>query len=218
MPEVDVSIAIVEDLGEIRSGLQALINGFDGYRCELVFANAEDAMVGLAEAAPDAILMDIGLPGMSGIEATRLLTQAREDLQIIMLTVYEANEQIFESLAAGASGYVLKNARPEELIAAVDEVIRGGSPMSGAIARRVVEHFRKPLVAPIETNPAMASLSPREAEILALVVQGIRLREIAERLHISRETVRTHTRHIYRKLQVTSRAEAAAVVTGHSPK
>lgn len=205
-----VTIAIVEDIAEIRNGLQLLINGVAGYRCDQVFDSAESALEVLSGSPPDIVLMDIGLPGLSGIEATSILSKTHPDLQIVMLTVYEENEYIFESLAAGAIGYVLKNAAPHELLHAVEQVISGGSPISGAIARRVVEHFRKPTI-----DPKLGSLSPRETEILDLLVQGIRFKEIAERLFISRETVRTHTRNIYKKLQVTSRAEAAAVVGGH---
>ena len=204
-----VDVAIIEDIAEIREGLRVLIDGVAGYQCAMAFPSAEDALASLSTFAADVVLMDIGLPGMSGIEATKQIKSQQPDTQIIMLTVYEDNENIFDSLAAGATGYVLKNTPPNELIGALEQVIAGGSPMSGAIARRVVEHFRAP-----EQDPALATLSPRESEILDLLVQGIRFKEIAERLFISPETVRTHTRHIYEKLQVSSRAEAAAVVAG----
>ena len=160
-----VEVCIVEDLDEIREGLQALIDDVEGYTCPITFESAETALEHLARHGVDVVLMDIGLPGMSGIDATRKIKSAHPDTQIIILTVYEDNDYIFDSLAAGATGYVLKNAAPDELLSAVQQVMAGGSPMSGAIARRVVEHFQVS-----EQHPGLTQLSPREAEILDLVV------------------------------------------------
>ncbi len=209
-----VNIAIVEDNQEIRDGLAGLIGDVKGYACAHTFGSGEAALDVLCRSPVDVVLMDIELPGISGIETTSKLKARQPQTQVIMLTVYQDNERIFHSLAAGATGYVLKHTSPDDLLAAVDEVLQGGSPISGAIARRVVDYFRE--AQPVAA-PNLDALSKREAQILQLVVQGLQFREIAERLHISKETVRTHTRHIYEKLQVRSRAQATALVAGTAP-
>jgi DNA-binding NarL/FixJ family response regulator len=154
--------------------------------------------------------MDIGLPGMNGIEAVRELKRLRPNVQAMMLTVYEDNEHVFEALRNGATGYVLKTTPPDDLIDALGQLHAGGSPMSSAIARRVVEAFHRAPLVPDHETP----LTPREEEILDLLVQGFRYREIGEQLFISLDTVRTHVRHVYEKMHVRSRAEATAKVLG----
>jgi DNA-binding NarL/FixJ family response regulator len=197
---------LVEDQAEVRAGLEAVIESADGFTCAGSFGNAEAALTRMATDRPDVVLMDIGLPGISGIEATRRLKGAPRPPQIIMLTVYEDASRIFESLKAGATGYVLKSTPADQLLGAIREVHLGGSPMSSSIARRVVEEFHR---GSAEPNPA-ADLTAREREILELLVGGYRYKEIGQRLTISLDTVRTHIRHIYEKMQVRSRTEATA--------
>jgi DNA-binding NarL/FixJ family response regulator len=199
-----INIAIVEDNVEIREGLAVLINGSDGFHCVATFANAEDALVDLLKARPDVVLMDINLPRMSGIECTRKLKQIQPGLPVMVLTVYDDDDKIFDSLAAGASGYILKKTPPAKLLEAIVELHNGGSPMSSRIARKVVETFRSTEVSSKDTE----NLSKRELEILSYLAKGYQYKEIAETLFISIETVRTHIRNIYEKLHVRSRSEA----------
>jgi len=199
-----INVAIVEDNDEIRDGLAMLIGGSEGYRCMATYSNAEDALSDLVRKKPDVVLMDINLPRMSGIECTRKLKQLRSDLSIVMLTMYDDDEKIFESLKAGARGYILKKTPPAKLLEAILEVHSGGSPMSSRIARRVVQTFQA-----LGTSTAeRENLSKRENEILGYLAKGYRYKAIAETLSISTETVRTHLRNIYEKLQVHSRSEA----------
>ena len=200
-----ITVAIVEDDAGIRDALMRVLGRAPEFRCLGWYENAEDALRELPAAKPDVVLMDINLPGMSGVECVRKLKAQEFPAQVLMLTVYEDSEQIFESLAAGASGYLLKRTPPSELLEAIRDVHTGGAPMSSQIARKVVASFRN--VAP--TNPT-AELSPREQEILGWLAQGFLIKEIAERLGIGFDTVRTHIRRIYEKLQVHSRAQAVA--------
>lgn len=199
-----INVAIVEDSKEIREGLEILLNGSDGYYCVGAFATGEDALLGLLSRKPDVVLMDINLPGVSGIECTRRLKQQRPGLPIMVLTVFEDDEMIFESLKAGASGYLLKKTPPARLLDAILDVHAGGSPMSSRIARKVVATFQALGTSSKETE----NLSPREHEIMAYLAKGYRYKEIADALFISVETVRTHLRNIYDKLHVRSRSEA----------
>ncbi len=199
-----IKISIVEDDDQIRKGIMKLIDGYDGFNCIGSFASAEAALEGIPLQKPDVILMDINLPQMSGIECVQSLTKDYPEIQIIMLTIYEDSRLIFESLKAGASGYLLKRASPEELLQAIKDVKNGGSPMSSQIARKVVQYFQK------STPPDDISkkLTQREEEILDLLSKGFRYKEIAEKLFISIETVHSHIHKIYEKLQVRSRTEA----------
>lgn len=201
---MDIRIAIVEDEDTVREGLRILIDGTQGFECVALYPNAEDALVDLKNVDVDIILMDIHLPGMSGIDCVRRLKAEDADYLILMLTIYEDDEEIFKSLAAGASGYILKKTPPSKLLEAISDACNGGSPMSSQIARRVVAFFQKQ----DKPDPQIESLSERENEILSYLVKGYRYREIAEKLCISIETVRTHLRNIYSKLQVHSRTEA----------
>jgi DNA-binding NarL/FixJ family response regulator len=209
---MSISVSIVEDDAEVRSTLARLINGSAGYRCVSQHASAEDALQGIPKVRPDVALMDINLPGMNGVECVRRLKPLLPQTQIIMLTVYQNTEHIFNALAAGATGYLLKQTPPAELMAAIENVYGGGSPMSSHIARKIVQSFQQ--------MPAGAdgadSLSPREAQVLDLLTKGYLYKEIADTMQVTYATVHTHIRHIYEKLHVHSRTEAVAKHLGQT--
>jgi len=199
-----ISVSIVEDNDKLRATLAHVLNRADGFCCVSQHANAEDAIKNLAPARPDVVLMDINLPGMDGVECVRQLKRLVPETQVMMLTVYEDTENIFNALAAGASGYLLKRTSSKELLAAIQELRRGGSPMTMHIARKVVQSFQKGL----SSVEATESLSEREQQVLDLLSQGLMYKEIADKLAISYETVHTYIRRIYEKLQVRTRIEA----------
>ncbi len=199
-----IRIAVVEDDKTVREGLQILLNGSPGFSCVATYGNGEDAVADLSAVLPDVVLMDINLPGISGIECILALKEQKVPIQFIMLTVFEDSDDIFHSLSAGASGYLLKQTPPVKLLEAIQDVYRGGSPMSGEIARKVVQSFQHPL----PDYAAANGLTKREDEILGYLVKGYFYKEIAGELFISVETVRTHIRNIYEKLQVRTRSEA----------
>ena len=200
-------IAIVEDNTTLRQYLAALVGGTPGHTCVCACASAEEALIEIPVNRPDVVLMDIHLPGESGIACTARLREKMPRLQVIMLTVYKDIKTIFQALKAGACGYVLKRADEKEILAAIAEVRAGGAPMTSEIARMVVRSFMEPpAVPPAETE----QLSAREMEILALLAEGLSNKEIGTRLYISVATVRTHLMHIYHKLHVRCRTEAAA--------
>jgi RNA polymerase sigma factor (sigma-70 family) len=201
-----LSISIVEDNDKLRGTLARVLSRAEGFRCVSQYPSAEDALKDLPNVKPDVVLMDINLPGMSGVECVRQLKPLLPETQVMMLTVYEDTENIFKALAAGANGYMLKRTSTKELIEAIHEVKRGGSPMTMHIARKVVQSFqRNALVQPTEI------LSEREQQVLDLLSQGLIYKEIAEKLGISYETVHTYIRRIYEKLQVRTRTEAVAM-------
>jgi DNA-binding NarL/FixJ family response regulator len=204
-----IRVAIVEDDDLLRSTLMALIDGADGVTCTAAYASGEDALAGIPREPADVILMDIMLPGMSGIDCVRQLKAVLPDVDIIMLTMFEDEGEVLESVRAGASGYLLKRTPQAMILDAITTVNAGGSPMTSSIARKVVQLLGHPPPAPQTPDEDLASLSPREVEILNCLAQGHRYKEIAEKLGISVETVRTHLRRIYKKLQVSSRTEAA---------
>ena len=201
-----ITVSIVEDSDKLRETLVRVLNRADGFRCASNYANAEDALKDLQQAKPDVVLMDINLPGMNGVECVRQLKKIAPEIQVMMLTVYEDTENIFDALAAGASGYMLKRTAGRELLEAIGEVKRGGSPMTTHIARKVVQSFQRSAAAEAETE----KLSEREQQVLDLLSQGLMYKEIADKLNISYETVHTHIRRIYEKLQVRTRTEAVA--------
>src|SRR5271170_2950775 len=201
-----VTVSIVEDNDKLRETLVRVLNRADGFRCVSQYANAEDALKDLPQAKPDVVLMDINLPGMNGVECVRQLKKIAPEIQVMMLTVYEDTENIFDALAAGASGYMLKRTAGKELLEAIQEVKRGGSPMTTHIARKVVQSFQRSAAAEAQTE----SLSEREQQVLDLLSRGLIYKEIAEKLGISYETVHTYIRRIYEKLQVRTRTEAVA--------
>jgi len=204
-----ITVAIVEDIKEIREGLQALINLNAEFTCPAVFASAEEALSGVPAMKPDVVLLDINLPGMNGIDYLRQVKPLLPHTQFVMSTVYEDDDSIFESLKAGATGYLLKKTAPSRILEAIAEVNRGESPMSPQIARRVISSFQRP-----NESFASALLSPRENEILKGLAKGLRYKEIAGQYAISLQTVRTHVRHIYEKLHVQSRTEALNKIYG----
>lgn len=199
-----IRIAVVEDDKTVREGLQMLLNGSPGFSCIAAYASGEEALAGIPEKMPDVVLMDINLPGINGIECILKLKEMDLPLLFIMLTVFEDADAIFRSLSAGACGYLLKHTPPAKLLEAIQDVYRGGSPMSGEIARKVVQSFQHT----VEKPDTSTNLTKREEEILGLLSQGYFYKEIANSLSISVETVRTHIRNIYEKLQVRTRTEA----------
>jgi DNA-binding NarL/FixJ family response regulator len=201
-----ITVSIVEDQEQLRNTLSRVINRADGFECVSTYGSAEEALEDLPKKMPNVVLMDINLPGINGVECARKLKQAAPGIQIIMLTVYEDTDNIFNALAAGASGYLLKRTSTPELLESIREVQRGGSPMTAHIARMVVSSFQKPAATPDGTE----DLSPREREVLDCLSQGFLYKEIAEKLGISYETVHTYIRRIYEKLQVRTRTEAVA--------
>ena len=203
---MSVRVAIVEDNAGVRENWAKLINTEPGFACVGAYDTGESALKRLPTCRPDVVLMDINLPGMSGIECTARLKEKMPKTQILMVTVYADNEHVFEALKVGASGYLLKCTEPSELTRSIAEVTRGGAPMTGQIARQVIAAFRRQAADVV----AEARLTRREEEILDRLAQGFGNKEIATRLGTSVETVRTQVRHIYEKLHVHSRTEAAA--------
>jgi DNA-binding NarL/FixJ family response regulator len=198
-------IAIVEDNKIIRESLMEFVHADPECTCVCACTTAEEALEVIPRHQPEIVLMDIQLPKLSGIECTAQLKRMIPSLHIIMVTVYEDTDRIFKALRAGACGYLLKRCTPEELISAVREVRQGGAPMSRDIARKVIASFQEPLAATAEVE----GLSPREREILELLAQGFPNKEIAHRVGVNDGTVRWHLRHVYDKLHVRSRTEAA---------
>jgi len=205
---VSISVSIVEDDKGLRDALVKLIGQSSGFQCSSQHPSAENALKEIGAINPEVVLMDINLPGMNGVECVRRLKIMLPRTQIIMLTVYNKIEHIFDALSAGATGYLLKQTRPDELLDAIRDVHGGGSPINSSIARKIVQSFQKTAASGSET----ANLSPRESEVLNLLAKGYLYKEISERLDLSFSTVRTHVRHIYEKLHVRSRTEA---VTKH---
>ena len=197
-----IRVSVVEDAEEIRESLAVLLRGSEGFSLQGAYGSAETALENIPGSKPDVLLMDINLPGMSGIECVRKLKFEIPELQVIMLTVYEDPDAIFNSLSAGASGYLLKRTTPEKILEAIRDVSRGGAPMSSQIARKVVQSFSTPTPEPSQ------GLTLREHEILELLAKGYRYKEIGEALQISVETVRSHLHKVYEKLHVRSRTEA----------
>ena len=188
----------------MRSSLAKLIDSSQGFRCLSHHPSAESALRDLPKSQPNVVLMDINLPGINGVECVRRLKPQLPNAQIIMLTVYQNTEHIFNALAAGATGYLLKQTPPADLLTAIRDVFAGGSPMSSHIARKIVQSFQRP--AP--TARGLESLTPREQEVLDYLAKGFLYKEIADALKISYDTVHAHIRKIYEKLQVRSRTEA----------
>ena len=209
---MSIAVSIVEDDPQVRSSLAKLIDSSPGYRCVSRHGSAEDALLEIPKVKPEVVLMDINLPGLNGVECVRRLKPQLPGAQMIMLTVYQNTEHIFNALAAGATGYMLKQTPPAELLLAIKEVHGGGSPMSSHIARKIVQSFQHTATASAEAE----SLSPREAEVLELLAKGFLYKEIAEQMKVSYATVHTHIRHIYEKLHVRSRTEAVAKHLGQN--
>ena len=206
-----ITVSIVEDDRDTRETLAALLSSATTLRCLSTYATGEKALAGIPEEKPEVILVDINLPGMSGIECVAKLKARMPALHILMLTTYEESDLIFDSLRAGANGYLLKDMTPDELIHSLEEVQAGGAPMSMQIARKVVQYFHR-----TEQSAAdVEKLSPREYEVLSLLAKGFLYKEIAAKLTIGLGTVRTHQRRIYEKLHVQSRTEATVKFLRH---
>lgn len=203
------TVSIVEDNEQLRATLTRLIGRAEGFQCLGDYGSAEEALQAIPQNPPNVVLMDINLPGMNGVECVRQLKQLTPSTQVVMLTAYEDTENIFNSLAAGASGYLLKRSKSAEILEAIRDVQNGGSPMTTHIARKVVQSFQGSTRAPATAEPA-EELSPREQEVLDLLSQGFMYKEISDKLGISFETVRTYIRRIYEKLHVRTRTEAVA--------
>jgi DNA-binding NarL/FixJ family response regulator len=202
------TVAIVEDNVGLGANMRRIVEGTPECQCVGVWQSGEDALTKVPAFRPDVVLMDINLPGISGIEATARLKAELPELLVIMVTVYRDHDKIFDALKAGACGYLLKRSSPAEVRQAILDVRQGGAPMSAEIARRVVEAFHKP-ARPSAAAQDVVNLSRRETEILDLLTQGLANKEIADRLGLSTETVRVHLKRIYDKLHVHSRTEAA---------
>jgi DNA-binding NarL/FixJ family response regulator len=201
-----VKVSIVEDDLQICEGMAFLINSSETARCVSIHRTAEEALKQIPPQQPDVVLMDINLPHMSGIECTRKLKALLPQVQVLMLTMYDDREQVFNSILAGASGYLVKRTPPAKILEAIQEISSGASPMSGRIARMMVEHFRNLKRA----APELELLSRREQEVLELLAKGYRYKEISSALSVGFDTVRSHLRSIYDKLHVHSRTEAVA--------
>ncbi len=206
---MSIRVAIVEDDQAVRENLAVLVSAASGFECVASCTSAEQALEELPNIRPDVVLMDIHLPGKSGIACVARLRTVLPQTQVIMLTIEEDSELVFESMKAGATGYLVKHVTPQEILEAVGDVHCGGAPMSSHIARKVVTAFRQP--PPQGTN---LRLSSREEDVLRLLAKGHRSKEIAEELGLGLGTVNTHIRHIYEKLHVRSRAEAVAKFVG----
>ena len=198
-----ITVGIVEDDPTLRAAFEQLVNSEQDMTCLASYPSAEDALAAIPTQTPDAVLMDINLPGMTGIECTRRLKLVMPDVRVVMLTTFDDSERVFESLKAGASGYVLKRAPSDEILRAVREVCEGGAPMSGAIARKVIQFFRHNQAA-----PEVDKLTEREHAVLVALSEGQQYKEISDALSISINTVRKHIRCIYEKLHVNTRADA----------
>jgi len=205
--DVSITVSIVEDDEKVRSSLVRMVDSTEGFTCVSQHSSAEDALKGIPTIQPKVVLMDINLPNMNGVECVGKLKQLLPDVQVVMLTVYENTNIIFDALASGASGYLLKRSTPEEIIEAIRDVHAGGSPMTSHIARKVVAAFRK---VPSPTKD-YEKLTLREQQVIDGLAKGHAYKEIAAALDISYATVHTHIRHIYEKLHVRSRTEAVTV-------
>jgi len=203
-----ISVAIIEDNTNIREGLAALINGTTGYECVGSYGNCEDFLSELNSIVVDVALMDIGLPGINGIEGVKKAKEINSNLDILMLTVYKESNVVFEALCAGACGYLVKNTPPTRLLEAIKEVTEGGSPMSSQIARQVITVFQRENTN--QLDPKDETLSEREKEVVNRLAEGDNYQQIADTLFLSVDTVRHHIRNIYKKLHVHSQSEAVA--------
>jgi DNA-binding NarL/FixJ family response regulator len=201
-----ISVALVEDDAWVRENLAREINKAEGFVCAGAYSTGEAAIATIPSQPPDVVMLDINLPGMDGIECLRQLRARCPNLNFLMLTVYEESEKIFQSLRAGANGYLLKRSSMTEVLDALQQVHEGGAPMSSAIARRVVKYFTQGSEGPSE----LTQLSPRERDVLELLARGAAYKEIAEKLGLGLETIRMNVKHIYSKLHVHSRGEAVS--------
>jgi DNA-binding NarL/FixJ family response regulator len=205
---MEIRIAIFEDNKLVREALEAILNGTPGYKCTGVFPDCNSVERDIRRSEPDVVLMDIEMPGINGMEATKKITDSYPEIKVLIQTVFNDSDKIFNALCAGASGYILKTDSPSKQVEAINEVFNGGSPMSPAIAKKVIQFFQNKNVILVSPESIDFQLSEREKNILSLMSQGHNYRTIADHAFISYETVRTHVKRIYKKLHVASRAEA----------
>src|SRR5215813_5267532 len=201
-----LKVGIIEDQPKIREGLRTLIDGTEGYRCVGCFGSMEQALAKVDHELPDVVLVDIGLPGMSGIEGTRRIKNLYPGVAVLMLTVYDDDRRIFDALCAGACGYLLKKTPPARLLESLKEAVAGGAPMSPAVARRVIALFQD--ICP--PDRADYQLTPHEVRLLRLLVEGHNYKTAAAELRVTTNTISFHLQRIYEKLQVHSKSEAVA--------
>jgi len=207
---MSINVSIVEDDERVRESLAGVLDATSEFRCLKTYPNGEEALKGIPEAKPDILLMDIQLPRMSGIECVARIKDKLPDLPVVMLTVFEDSEKVFKALEAGACGYLVKRTPANDLLGALRQVHHGGAPMTGRIARMVVQSFQRMGTSKRETE----NLTPRELEILDLLAEGDLCKEIAEKLNLSLRTVHTHLKNIYEKLHVRSRTQAVLKYIG----
>ncbi|MGZ8540672.1 MAG: response regulator transcription factor [Chitinophagaceae bacterium] len=212
---MDIRVAIFEDNKLVRDALQAILSGTPGYSCTGVFSDGNRWELDIKRSEPDVVLMDIEMPGLSGIEVSRQINKQFPDLKILMQTVFNESEKIFQAMCAGASGYILKNDPPHKYLEAISEVYNGGAPISPSVAKKMLSFFTSKNVVLVSPGSTDYLLSDREKELLRLMIGGDDYRKIAEKTFISYETVRTHVKHIYKKLHVASRSEAVMKAIQH---
>jgi len=205
---MDIKVAIFEDGKLIRDALQTILNGTPGYACTGAFSNGSNWEADIRRSQPHVVLMDIEMPGLDGIELTRLITQQFESIKVLIQTVFDDSNKIFSALCAGASGYILKNDPPNKYLEAITEVHQGGSFMNASVARKTLRFFTNKNIILVSPEGSDYNLSEREKEVLKELTDGLPLKTIAANLFISLETVRTHVKHIYSKLHVANRTEA----------
>jgi DNA-binding NarL/FixJ family response regulator len=205
---MEIRVAIFEDNKLVRDAMEAILNGTAGYRCTGAFTDGNNLERDIKRSEPDVVMMDIEMPGIDGIEATRIIHDKFPEIKILIQTVFNDNDKIFNALCAGSSGYILKNDSPSKQIEAIQEVFNGGAPMSSSIAQKVLQFFSHKNIILVPPEATDYQLSDREKEILILITGGHNFRTIAEKSFISYETVRTHVKKIYKKLHVASRSEA----------
>lgn len=205
---MEIRVVIFEDNKLVRDALQAILNGTPGYLCSGAFADGNNWEIDTKRSTPDVVLMDIEMPGLNGIEVTRKLCAQFPSIKVLIQTVFNDSDKIFQALCAGASGYILKNDPPHKYLEAITEVYNGGAPISATVAKKLLGFFSNKNVILVSPQNSDYQLSDREKELLRLMVEGHNYKAIADKAFISYETVRTHVKHIYKKLHVASRSEA----------
>jgi len=212
---MDIRVAIFEDNKLVRDALQAILSGTPGYSCTGVFPDGNRWELDIRRSEPDVVLMDIEMPGLNGIEITKYICEKFPEVKILIQTVFNDSEKIFQALCSGASGYILKNDPPHKYLEAINEVYNGGAPMSSTVAKKMLGFFANKNIVLVSPGHTDYRLSEREKELLRLMIEGHDYKTIADKTFISYETVRTHVKHIYKKLHVASRSEAVMKAIQH---